>query len=375
MSFESNDLKVDLATLLKPDEPILFITWSLTSGGAERVTAILANELSRRYSISIGLLLPGRPRAYRVSDSVVVYENDDDARMPYFIRSVAERVRPKVIVGIPDASELFLSGVMSKYPTLLSLRNAPNESRTRGGLKNVMHEALRRMSYSKAAGVVFQTESSREYYTKRVKLNSSFVVPNPVKTDLPKATRAANRVVTFCRLEPAKNLPLLIEAFEGFSESHSDFRLDIYGNGSERNELEALIARKGLTQKVKIHPYSQDIHAAIADAKMYVSSSDYEGMSNSLLESMAMGIPSISTDSDGGGARSVITDGVNGLLVSKGNPTELSNAMSRIADDPSFAAKLSAGGMRLAEDLSPQRIAKRWEDVLFAILKTRSRLR
>lgn len=375
VSFSVNNLKSNQSVPLEPGDSILFLTWCLASGGAERVTATLANELSKKYSVSIGLLLPKTIRTYWVSSLVKLYENVDANQMPKFIRKVVAEVRPKVIIGIPDMTEICLSGVMSRYPTVLSLRTTANESKALGGLKNMIHEAFRRFSYVKAAGVVFQTEQSREYYRKRVRLKSSFVIPNPVKAGLPKATRTANRIVTFCRLEPAKNLPLLVEAFEDFSATHSNYRLDIYGDGSERNELETLIAQKGLMQKAEIHPYTRNIHAAITDAKMYVSSSDYEGMSNSLLESMAMGIPSISTDSDGGGARSVIADGVNGLLVRKGNPAELSSAMSRIADDPSFAARLSAGGMRLAEDLSPQRIAEEWEDALISILQTRSGLR
>lgn len=65
----------------------------------------------------------------------------------------------------------------------------------------------------------------------------------------------------------------------------------------------------------------------MSDSKMYVLSSDFEGIPNSLLEAMSIGMPVVSTDCSPGGARLLIENGVNGLLVKTGNSGELASAM------------------------------------------------
>lgn len=85
--------------------------------------------------------------------------------------------------------------------------------------------------------------------------------------------------------------------------------------------------------------FRNDVHEKIADATMFVMSSDYEGLSNALLEAMAMGLPCISTDSPPGGARMVIRNGQNGLLVPVGNKEKLMEAMDSIAANAEMAEK------------------------------------
>ena len=70
---------------------------------------------------------------------------------------------------------------------------------------------------------------------------------------------------------------------------------------------------------------------------MFVSSSDFEGLSNSMLEAMAMGIPTICTDCPCGGAKMVIENGINGLLTPVGDKDELSAAMQQVADNSQIA--------------------------------------
>lgn len=94
---------------------------------------------------------------------------------------------------------------------------------------------------------------------------------------------------------------------------------------------------------------------------MFVSSSSFEGLSNSMLEAMAIGLPTICTDCPCGGARMIIINGVNGILVPNGDKDALAQAMAQVADDSKLAAYLSKNAMKIREDLSIKKIARLWE--------------
>jgi glycosyltransferase involved in cell wall biosynthesis len=93
---------------------------------------------------------------------------------------------------------------------------------------------------------------------------------------------------------------------------------------------------------------------------MFVSSSLFEGMSNSMLEAMSIGLPVVCTDCYGGGASAVIRDGENGLLVPVENAAALAEAMMRIARDPSLANRLSENAVRIKDTLAKEKICRLW---------------
>ena len=79
-----------------------------------------------------------------------------------------------------------------------------------------------------------------------------------------------------------------------------------------------------------------------------------------MLEAMALGIPTISTDYPSGGARAVIKDGVNGILVPVGDVQAMSCALLNLIEDPELAARLRNNGKKLRSDLSLKKIAQEW---------------
>ena len=93
---------------------------------------------------------------------------------------------------------------------------------------------------------------------------------------------------------------------------------------------------------------------------MFVLPSDYEGISNSMIEALAIGVPVISTDCPVGGSRAYIEDGVSGILTPVGDAAALSEAMLKIADDPAFARMLSANGVKIKDKYGLKQIADRF---------------
>lgn len=87
-------------------------------------------------------------------------------------------------------------------------------------------------------------------------------------------------------------------------------------------------------------------------------------LSNSMLEAMAIGLPCVCTDCDGGGAREVITDGENGILVKSNDITALYLGMKKMIDDPQRAEKMGTQAMKIKEKTNIHDVATKWESIL-----------
>lgn len=226
--------------------------------------------------------------------------------------------------------------------------------------------------YPLAARVVAMTQGIIDYYNEEIR-RLGVVIPNPIRNDLPAAYDGGARkhiVVSFCRLNHAKNLPLLIRAFAKFHPAFPDYRLEIYGKGELEDELNRQIQELGLSDCAHIYDFDPHIHEKIKDRMMYVSSSAYEGFPNSVLEALALGMPVISTDCDFG-PRDMIEDGVNGLLVPVDDAEAMSAAMKRIAGDESFAAKLGNEARKVREKYDVDLIGRKWLDLIEEVAKER----
>jgi glycosyltransferase involved in cell wall biosynthesis len=137
--------------------------------------------------------------------------------------------------------------------------------------------------------------------------------------------------VTVARLERVKNLPLLLAAFADVA-GPLDARLLIAGSGAEEARLRALIGALGLADRAVLLGYVDSPRPYLGAADAFVLASDEEGFGQVLSEAMREGLPVISTDAVGGGARYVLDDGRAGMLVPKGDRAALAQAMTAMAD-------------------------------------------
>ena len=114
--------------------------------------------------------------------------------------------------------------------------------------------------------------------------------------------------------------------------------------------------------------YVENISKEIYNAKAFVMTSNFEGMPNALIEAMCIGLPCISTDCDGGGAKDLIDNNSNGILINKNNDIELVNAMEKILDDD-FSNLISKNSKTLAKRLSYDKIYGEWEKYIRKIVR------
>ena len=345
---------------------ILFVIEQLNGGGAERVTALLASELSNREGIEVFLCkYYSTEDEYENSSRVTQFCNQTHYAEKYkeiicnyrYTNHILKVVHPDVVISLSMYKAnipLAFGNIRRPFKLVLSERNDPSRLPSKMYLKK-----LRDISYMLADGIVFQTEDAQRYFNEKLK---SVVIPNPV--NIPDGVAyTANRekyIINCSRLNEQKNLPMLIKAFSMISHAYPDYTLRIYGNGPDKASLINLIDKLELSDKIQLCGYDKNILDKISKASIYVSSSDYEGISNSMIEALALGTPTICTDCPIGGARLMIKHGENGLLVKVGDIDGLAKAMNTMLSDYQAALLMGKRAINIREDFSITKIASMW---------------
>lgn len=224
--------------------------------------------------------------------------------------------------------------------------------------------------FSLADGGVFQLERVREYYS-NIKRNVA-VIPNPVFDEehlfVKRYDERKNIITSVGRLDIfQKRQDVLIKAFALFRERHSDYTLRLYGDGPDVDVLKQIAKDENVYKYVQFCGVVDKPQEAIMNSKFYVLSSDFEGIPNSLIEAMTIGLPCISTDCRPGGAALLIENNKNGLLVKTNDIQELASAMNRYAEDPNFADEMGYNARSIAEKYSENKIGDKWSDFVLSL--------
>lgn len=347
---------------------VCFVMPNMSGGGAQRVVSILANELVHSgWDVSI-LLTNDTVIEYELDSHIVIDRSCAQTKQGAsgqirYIRKTMRAMPSTTFVSFLDNQNLFtvLAGIGMPNRTVISQRNDPHQAFS----DRPYMRPIARWLYQYADHAVFQTKDAMAYYPKRGARKYS-VILNPLNEALPQpyTGERSHRVVTVCRLNVQKNLYLALDAFAEFSRNHDDYVFEIYGKGELEEQLKAYAQQLGLSGKVQFKGFCSDVHTRIIDAAMFIITSDYEGLSNAMLESLAIGLPTIATDCPIGGARMVIKNGENGVLAPVGNRSALVHAMQTIADNQRIQQQLSSNGAKIRERLSIQHICDQWVDVL-----------
>lgn len=342
---------------------------SLTGGGAERVLCNLASFLSRNgHEVCIITNVEGEV-AYeldeRVGRYVLLYDKERKNSLFNFLhcmkrlkKYIRDNATDHYVVFLPLTTVMLLAlRKKIKGQVIVSERGDPKKN------TKLMKKLLSRWIH-RADRVVFQTEEAKSWYEPYLKGTASVVIPNAINPAFIRPAYEGERekvIVGAGRFNAQKNFPLLIRAFARVADKFPEHRLLIYGKGGQQATYESLAAELGIGDRVEFPGYVPDMPARLEKAGMFVLSSDYEGMPNALMEAMASGLPCVSTDCGGGGARFLIQDGENGLLVPIGDEAALADAMEKVLSDEALAATLGNNARKLQEPLAPDKIYGEWE--------------
>lgn len=336
---------------------IFIMISSFSRGGAQRVASVLASELSSRYHVT-AVISREVEDAYPLDEKVEVLMLPNDGIS-------AEQFRRYVILlkklrrPVASISFMFDSNRMNVWGScrckaICSERNNPAKK-----MPELFDQTVEQ--YRAADHVIFQSEAVRSLYDEEIRKHSS-ILPNPVSVTCYASPETRHRIVTVGRLHPQKNQAMLIRAFAGFIKDHPEYTLSIYGEGELESELKQLAADLGTGDTVRFHGNVENIHQEIADAEMFVLSSDYEGLSNALLEAMMMGIPCISTAVEG--STDVIKNGENGILIPVGDEKALLGAMCSLAEDRELRDRIAREGRKTGEGFRKEAVVEKWIEVI-----------
>lgn len=228
-----------------------------------------------------------------------------------------------------------------------------------------------------ADGAVFQLPKVAEYYS-NIKKNTA-IIPNPI---IDKDNIVCNpidlrrkRVVTHGRLDnEQKRHDVLINAFAMLHRDFPEYTLSIYGKDddeSKKNEtaLKTQITESELEDCAILEGETMTPKESIKDSMLWVMTSDFEGIPNSLIEAMSMGLPCISTDCSPGGARFLIQNGVNGYLVKRGDAFALYEKMRFLIQNPQEAIRIGEEAMNIKHVYNEEHIINMWIKYLKELCK------
>ncbi len=345
----------------------MFVIEKLSGGGAERVTSLLAGEMSTLdgYDTYICEFIQGNDE-YQIPDSVKKYSKNyvlenkwiECLNQFLFLRRIIRKVKPDYVISLGMFSTCILLAMVhksSKFKLVLSERSDP----TRIPRKKIFR-MLRNWAYFNADGLVLQTQYVKSLLPQNC-VNKATVIPNPVIVNNANKNIKKEKVIINCsRLIECKNLRLLIDAFSEVHKRKKEFELHILGEGKLREELLDFAKSKGVGNEVKIYPFNNNVSDEINRSSIYVSTSNFEGMSNSVLEALSMGVPTIVTDCPVHSMRDIIINNVSGIFVPVNSKNELVNAMLNVLDDEKFAKNLGDNGRKIVEKLNLKNITESW---------------
>lgn len=363
----------------KETRHIAFYIGSLSRGGAERVFINLAS-----YFLSCG---------YRVT-MITQYRHEDEYALPEGADRVIsdlsdEECKGRVynffarimklhrVIRQTDADLLMTTAGKSNFmaitcaaflPTRVVVSivaDPPLEYPTK-----IMRFLLQTM-FGEADGIIMQTHRQLSFLRKGLQ-RVAVIMPNSVSTEFVRERHAGPRkkdIYMVGRMDDNKNQAMAVQAFAEAVKDRPGFRLVLCGDGDDKDKLIELAASLGVSECTDFPGVVSDVPDRLHDSYAFLLTSDTEGMPNTLLEAMSLGVPCISTDCPCGGPAEIIKDGVNGLLVPVRSVEGLKDALIRIMDDPGYASGLGDAAYDSMSGYRPDAVNQRWRDYYDSIIE------
>ena len=349
-----------------------FLINDLSSGGAERATASLANYFARHGENVEIITFKDTDSFYPIDRRVKVLCSymlsiENSASLKRMIGAVKRMFRLRAYIKSRDLDVLigmsfsmtWYAVFATKFTKTKSVGTERNNPYKYSATK--LHTLLRKLFYRHTDGYILQTKKSAEFFSKN--RSRDIIIPNAIYNELIYTMRPPlERKKIICgvgRLCNQKRFDILIDSFALIAKKIPEYNLVIYGEGEKLDELQSQVYSLGLQGRISLPGAKPDVVKYVNEASVFVLTSDLEGMPNALMEAMALGVPCVSTRCNMG-PEELINDGENGLLVDVGNKKQIAQAILRILTDDELAKKLSSNSMKMRETNSIDEISRKW---------------
>lgn len=336
--------------------PLLFLVTSLDQGGAQRVLARWASGLPReKYAVQVAYLQrrPGVIEADLARAGVAVHDlgmrSKADLGAAIRLIRLLRRERIRVLVAFMFHATFLgrLAGVACRVPVRISSERTM-EAEGRG------RRWLNRWTVPLATHVVAVSERVTAYAAREFRIPGDRLttIVNGVDLDRFRPTvriRDPRAPVLGCtaRLGAENDHATLIQAFARLGRHWPDAQLLLVGRGPEDANLRALADTLGVGGRVRFAGEQADVAPWLVRMDVYVQAARLAGISNSILEAMATGLPVVATDV--GGTSEAVVHGETGLLVPVGDPAALADALGALLANPARAEAFGHAGRARAE--------------------------
>lgn len=313
----------------------------LSGGGAERIVSIWASYLAENGYDTMILLSARDNSEYAVSPRVRICSVAEDKNqylsMPYLKRIITKRnyikqFKPDAMINFLPRGQIrmliYAFGIKARRIETIRI----NPWRAELSKPAVL---LWKLCFLKSNSIIVQTEDQKDFFGKICR-DKCVVVRNTLgnaflSTERSRPYDTPKKFISTGRLCPQKNFPMLINAFAIFSREYNNVILEIYGMGSKEytEELTDLINKLGMNDTIKLMGRTENIPEVLVNSDVFILSSDYEGLPNSLAEAMSVGLVCISTDCKTG-PKDLITNGQNGLLTKTGDVQSMAECLEKV---------------------------------------------
>jgi glycosyltransferase involved in cell wall biosynthesis len=210
--------------------------------------------------------------------------------------------------------------------------------------------------------VLFLTEADARKF-ERDGLCSVGVMHNPLRVWPQEVSSLSEPVVAAVgRLEVEKRYDRLLEAWATVSARHPDWRLRIYGDGSQRPALTRQIGDLGLGGTAQLMGTTDDVVGALQRASVFVLSSEQEGLPLVMAEAMSCGVPCVAFDC-APGIREIIRADEDGLVVRNRDVPALADSIGRLIEDDVLRRRMGATARENIARFRLDRIMRQWEEL------------
>jgi glycosyltransferase involved in cell wall biosynthesis len=367
---------------MKNSRRIFIIASSLGKGGAERVVSILSNYYSTNNEVFLILLNSGKLE-YELDKKIKLVtlnnntRNDHDSlivRLRILITSFFKllslffKFRPDYTISFTTTANLWAGAFSYSFRVPFILSERTNLDRTINRSNPILKKLLFYL-YHKAKAIVVPSIGLRHNITKNnisgKYLNNIIVINNPLSdfTVGVSGVHHRNFVLAVGRLEYVKGFDRLIEAFKKVSSHIDDLDLIILGEGIERNNLNELITRLDLNERVFLAGNKNNVQDYYQACLMFVLSSRSEGYPNVLIEAMSVGCACIAFDCNYGPSE-IIKNNSNGVLIDNGDIEKLADTILLLNQNEGIREGLSIEARHINETNSKNAILACWDLLL-----------
>lgn len=361
---------------------ILYTIGSLAnSGGVERVLVNKINYLVNQ-NIKVTIIVNHTkdsvydlsPKAFLISLEEYKRNENFMVRIPvlgFFYKilvlkevynTIINELQPDIVINVERGFEDFiLHQLDSKIPCIReshsSLKASKIINRT-GSYKDKFFTYLYNRQLKKFDEVILLTEEDREY---RNFENGKTVIPNLIsKFEIePKYNVNSKFAISVGRLDQFKNFKDQIIVWKEIVKSYPEWKLKIFGEGPEKENLNKLIQEMGLSNHVFLMGKSTSIAEEYQKASFFIFTSLAEGFGMVLVESMQMGLPVVSYNCPCG-PKDIISQGEDGYLIEVGNKNELKHKIEYLISNPKDRLKLSHNALEKSKLFSEEIIMPQW---------------